>query len=237
MAQIARYILLSVFLLQAPILFYLKHRLKWQIHHAWLGTICLLLGWFTLLCLGYVGGPHGPDEGYPVQVVLLILLIAGWQISAALLLFWSPVVVFFSVKSKKIKLAMSIVFLAFISLIGVARFSDRYDWGVPGNRLIHNGSTRTGFDGCSMLVFEAENDLLKQKMIRKWKLKPMAAYPDRSHPISFAATDKDKPEWWPSSDVLDSLEGYGWIHDSDELYRSLWYDPNNQRLYLERGNW
>jgi len=27
------------------------------------------------------------------------------------------------------------------------------------------------------------------------------------------------------------------IHDSDGFYRSLWYDPNNQRLYLERGNW
>jgi hypothetical protein len=165
-------------------------------------------------------------------------LTCGGFVSGGSLLFWSPVIVFFSVKNKKIKLAMCMVILAFVSFIGVVYFSDRYDWGVPGNRLIHSDSTHTGIlGGSSIWVFEAKNDLLKQKMMRRWNLKPMSAYQGRSHPTSFSAIDRNRPEWWPSSDVLDSLEGYGFIHDSDELYRSLWYDPNNQRLYLERGNW
>lgn len=226
-----------VFLFQPPILFYLRHKFKWRINSLLLALLSILLGWSLLFLLGLAVNSYSPGEGYSVQVFMVLLLCIGWFISGALLVFWSPVIVFFSTKNKKIKLVMGVVFLAFVSLIGLAHFSDRYDWGVPGNRLIHSGSTQTGFDGCSMLVFEAENDLLKQKMIRKWKLKPMTAYPDRSHPISFGAIGKDKPEWWPSSEVLDSLEGYGFIRDSDQRYRSLWYDPNNQRLYLERGNW
>jgi hypothetical protein len=129
------------------------------------------------------------------------------------------------------------VIIVFVSVIGLAYSSDRYDWDLPGSRLLHRGSTQTGFDVGWNWVFKAKNDLLKQKMIRKWDLKPMSAYLGYDHPISFSAIGKDKPAWWPSSDALDKLEGYGFIRDSDQLYRSLWYDPNNQRLYLERGNW
>jgi hypothetical protein len=163
--------------------------------------------------------------------------MCGWWISGVVLLLWSPIITFFVVKNKKIKLLMGFIVVAFILFMVFVQFHNRYDWGVPGNRLLDSGYTRAGFDGNSILVFEAENDLLKRKLIRKWGLKPMSAYPKRSHPISFAAIGRDKPDWWPSRDVLDSLEGYGWVAESDELYRSLWYDPNAQRLYAEYGNW
>jgi len=227
-----------VYLLQPPILFYLNRRLKWRINIALLAFLSFLLGWCLLFPLGFVVSSYTPGEGYPVQYILLMTLMTGWFISGGLLIFWSPVIVFLSFKNKKIKIAMSLVSLGFILLAGVVHFSDRYDWGVPGNRLIHKGSTRAGFfDGSSIWMFNAENDLLKQKMIRKWDLKRMPASRWRSLPKSYAAIDKEKPEWWPSSDVLDNLEGYGFIHESDRLYRSLWYDPNGQCLYLERGNW
>ena len=183
-------------------------------------------------------GPYTPGEGFPVQVILFILLMGGWVFSGVLILLWAPIIVLFSVKNKKIRLSMIPVIIAFVVLICVVLFPNRYDWGVPGNRLIQEGSTHAGlFDGSSLWVFEEKNDLLKQKMLAKWDLKPMSAYHWHSHPISFAAIGKDKPEWWPSENVLDSLEGYGFIHDSDELYRSMWYDPNSQKLYLESGNW
>lgn len=235
MSSIIRVIFAFVVSFQPPVLFYLKRKLKWRIHSVLLGFLSFLLGWLLFLLLGLLVSLDSTD--YPRWFVILLALTCGVFASGGLLLFWSPVIVLFSVKNKKVKLAMVPIIIAFVSFIGLVWFSDRYDLGVPGNRLIQKGSSRTGFDGSSNWVFEAKNDLLKQKMMRKWKLKPMSAYPERVHPISFSAIGKDKPEWWPSSDVLDSLEGYGWIHDSDELYRSLWYDPNNQRLYLERGNW
>lgn len=37
--------------------------------------------------------------------------------------------------------------------------------------------------------------------------------------------------------TTEELEGYGWVHESDELYSSLWCDPNTKRLYVEIGNW
>jgi len=231
-------ILRLVFFLQPPILFYLKRKLKWRINSLLLIFLSLLLGWFLLFLLGLSVGSYTPGEDYPVQVILFILLMSGWFFSGVLLLLWSPFIVLFSVKNKKIKLAMALIILAFVSFICVVHFSAQYDWGVPGNQLIHEGSTHAGFfDGSSLWVFEAKNALLKQKMIRKWDLKPMRDSQGHSHPISFAVINKDKPEWWPSRHILDNLEGYGFIHESDELYRSLWYDPNGQRLYLERGNW
>ena len=238
MSYIIENILKLVYLLQPPILFYLNRRLKWRINIALLAFLSFLLGWCLLFPLGLVVSSYTPGEGYPLQYVLFIDLMFGWFISGGLLILWSPVIVFFSVKNKKIKIAMGLVSLAFVSFIGVVHFSDRYDWGVPGNRLIHEGSTQSGFfDGSSIWMFSAENDLLKQKMIRKWHLKPMQASRWHRLPISYAVINNNKPEWWPSRDVLDSLEGYGFIHESDGLYRSLWYDPNGQRLYLERGNW
>jgi len=238
MSYIIENILKLVFLLQPPILFYLKRRLKWRINSALLAFLSFLLGWCLSFPFGLIVSSEAPGEGYTVQYILLMALMCGWFISGGLLILWSPVIVFFSVKNKKIKIAMSLVILAFILLIGIVHFSDRYDWGVPGNRLIHKVSIRAGFfDGNSIWMFNAENDLLKQKMIRKWDLKRMPASRWHRLPISYAVIDKDKPEWWPSRDVLDNLEGYGFIHQSDELYRSLWYDPNGQCLYLERGNW
>ena len=231
-------ILKLVFLLQPPILFYLKRRLKWRINSALLAFLSFLLGWFLFFPFALIFSLDTPGEGYPVQFVLFISLMCGWFISGGLFILWFPVIVLFSVKNKKIKIAMGLVFLVFVSYIGVVHFSDRYDWGVPGNRLIHKGSHRAGlFDGDSIWMFNAENDLLKQKMIRKWDLKPMRASRWRSHPISYAVTGKDKPEWWPSRDALDNFEGYGFIHESDRLYRSLWYDSNGPKLYLECGDW
>jgi hypothetical protein len=85
-------------------------------------------------------------------------------------------------------------------------------------------------------VFKAENDLLKQKLVNKWQLKFVPAYPGRDHPISFAAISDSKPGWWPSKDILENLEGYSQVNESEERYYSLWYDPNSQRLYVERGH-
>ncbi|MHC4559678.1 MAG: hypothetical protein ACYS80_20490 [Planctomycetota bacterium] len=49
----------------------------------------------------------------------------------------------------------------------------------------------------------------------------MSASRGRRYSISYATIGNDKPDWWPSSDVLNSLEGYGWFDKSKEHYRSL----------------
>jgi hypothetical protein len=165
------------------------------------------------------------------------MLMGGWLFSVGLFLLWSPVIVLFSTRNRKIKLAMSLIILVFILFAGVLHIWSQYNWSAPDNRLIHKDTTFSGFDRTTYRIYEAKNDLLKQKLIRRWDLKPMEASSGRRRPISFGEVDEQKPEWWPSKDVLDKLDRYYFVHDSDEIYCNLWFDPNNQRLYMENGNW
>ena len=241
MAYLIERLLVLAFLCHPPALFYLNRKCARPFGTGWIALVSFLLGWGLCFPLGIVLVADALG-GEAVGFVLFMTLVCGWWITGVILLLWSPIITFVAVKSKKIKLLMRFIVVAaivgFILLMVCAHFSNRYDWGVPGNRLINSGYTRAGFDdGTSVLMFEAENDLLKQKLLRKWGLEPMSAYPKRSHPISFAAISPMQPDWWPSSDVLDSLDGYGWVAESDGRYRSLWYDPSAQRLYAERGNW
>jgi len=229
--------LMYVFLFQPPILFYLRRKLKWRISGVLLVSLSFLLGWLLLFAFGIIAKLNSPDDGFPLAFVVFFMLMGGWLFSGGLLLLWSPVIVFFSTKNRKIKLAMSLIILVLIILAGFLHVWSPYDWDVPDNRLIHDDTTFAGFDRTTYRVFEAKNDLLKQKLIRRWDLKPTQTFPDGRGPISFGEVDKHKPEWWQSQDVLDKLERYYFVHDSDEIYCNLWYDPNNQRLYMENGNW
>jgi hypothetical protein len=229
-----------VFLCHPPLLFYLNRKCPKQLGTLWITLLSFLLGWCLCFPVGmlFIADTFG---GAPIaevaQVALLLTIMGGWSISAVVLVLWSPIITIFATKNRKIKVLMGIIILLYIVILSSAYVHSRYFWGVPGNRLIHRGTTRAGLDRNYIRVFEAENDLLKQKLIRKWDLKRMSATRGGGHPKSFAAIGNDKPDWWPSSDVLNSLEGYGWEDKSEEHYRSLWYDPGTQRLYVERGYW
>ena len=225
-------ILLILFLFQSPILFYINSKYKRRINIFLLGFLSFLLGWILCypLCLIRLYPTH--------ELSLFFTLMLGWLISGVLLLLWSPVITFFLVKSKKVKLLMGLITCTLILYITHVHYNYRYDWGVPGNRFLYKASCPSGLlDHSYISVFEAENDLLKNKMIKKWKLQSMQIYPGRNEPISFVAIKNKKPEWWPTKDILEKLEGYSHVDESEERYHSLWYDPNSQRLYLEHGNW
>ncbi|MCP4259535.1 MAG: hypothetical protein GY774_18800 [Planctomycetes bacterium] len=236
-------LLILVFFCYPPLLFFLNRKCSKKLSTVGITLVSFLLGWGLCFPVGMLffasiaGGVTSEEVSEVAKVALFMTIMSGWFVSAVVLVLWSPIIAIIAVKNRKIKALMGIIILGYILLLSFASVHDRYDWGVPGNRLIHKGSTHAGFDSSHMQVFKAENDLLKQKLIRKWDLKNMSVSSGEGHPTSFAAIDNDKPDWWPSRDVLYSLEGYGWEDKSEEHYRSLWYDPDSQKLYFEWGYW
>ena len=226
-------LLLLIFIFHPPLLFFINRKCAKPIDSVWITLISFLLGWalcFPVFILGLTKALGSSPVREAAFIALLCTVFGGWLISAIVHILWFPIITFFAVKNRKVRIIMGTIIFVYILLFSYINVYDRYDWGVPGNKLIHEGSTRAGFDSSQIQVFKAENDLLKLKLIRKWDLKSI-------HPKSFAAIGNDRPDWWPTREVLDNLEGHGLIIRSEEHYKSLRYDPDAQRLYVEWGYW
>lgn len=238
MLQLIETIFRLLFFCQPPILFYLNRKLNWRIKTVPLVFLSFFLGWVLCLPVGLLHSETVPEaKGFPVSFVIFAGVFFGWFISGMLLLLWSPVITFFVARNRRIKRIMALVTGVLILSVAFLHYRTRYDWGVAGNHLLCKATIPAGFFDCSFVsVFAADNDLLKQKLINKWQLQFIPAFSGRSRPVSYVANSGGKPDWWPSDDVLENLEGYSQVNDSDECYRSLWYDPSSQRLYLERGH-
>jgi len=189
MAYILEKLLLLVFFCHPPVLFYLNRKDSKRLSTVGVTLISFFLGWslcfpvFMIFFLDFAGRITSAEVAEVVTVSVFLTIMSGWFLSAIVLLLWSPIIAIFAVKNRKIKALMGIVILGYIIILIFASVHDRYDWGVPGNRLIHKGSTRAGFDSSHIKVFEAENDLLKQKLIHKWELKSMSVSRREGHPI------------------------------------------------------
>lgn len=237
MSSLTNKILLILFFCHPPILFFLFRKYARGIKILLLAFLSFLFGWGLCFYMTLIGWLNNPLNNDTLKIILFLALMFGWIISGVILFLWSPAITFFLVKNKKIKLAMGLITCSFILFFIYIHYHDRYDWGVPGNHLLHKTALRAGFDSSYVKVFEAKNDLLKKKMIRKWNLQFVPAVKGRYQPESFAAIGDDKPYWWPTKETLEKLEGYSRVDVQQERYNSLWYDPNPQRLYLEHGNW
>ncbi len=228
--------LLYILLCNPPILFFLNRMCKKRFRFGWVSLFSFLLGWFLCFPVGFIITTDLVQE-YGEGVWFLVILFGvttGWLVSGVILLFWASIITIFLAKSIKIKVLMVSLVLACILSVGAICIHHRNFWRVPGNRLIHEEYDRAFLDGHFLRVFETENDLLKKKLIREWELK---AYTLGANPKSFAPVSPDTPEWWPSEDLLNDLERYGWVDKSKRLYCSLWYDPNTHRMYVENGDW
>ncbi len=97
-------------------------------------------------------------------------------------------------------------------------------------KVIHRGARNSGPDSCYAFVISNADDSMVDEIVKEWNLKAADEPPSF---FNFA-----KKSWWPSEAAKKAMSSkFEWVDETEERYRSLWFDESKKQLLLEYGCW
>jgi len=112
-------------------------------------------------------------------------------------------------------------------------YSHHFDRPLPnGSKLLNYEERRAGWNDMTYgFEFSVPDEVLKNQLIIDWGLR------EDGHPGGEVDLDKWSLSWWPVPGERSKMEAYSWEDRQLGEYKCLWSDKENERLYIQYGNW